>query len=49
MPRKPFDAKVTRVFEPDMEAQLKGLKIAVDYARRLKAGVISVSDTKKSS
>ena len=47
--RKPFSAKVTRVFEPDFEAQLKGLRIAVEYARRLKAGVVSVNDTKKSS
>ncbi|HML33807.1 hypothetical protein [Sporomusa sphaeroides] len=49
MPRKPFSAKVTRVYEPDFEAQLKGLKIAVDYARRLKAGVINDNGTKKSS
>lgn len=54
MPRKPFDAPVHRVFSAPNQNEpyrklTEGLKIAVDYARRLKAGVVNDTDSKKSS
>jgi hypothetical protein len=33
MPRKPFTAKVTKIYEPDEERQRRALEIAYNYVQ----------------